>query len=211
MGGMQRADTLAPGKHEFVVETSVQNAVGRDLGGGEWMRWPYLAIGYRRGFTDRVEASVGASLLALRGGVKVRLNDPSDRDFAVSVAPEIGGAVFGEGASRNAILAAVVPVLVGWRIGQDGQLVVGPRVQYLRTYPAETSRVAPFELLAFGSSVGAVFPLTGWLAVVPEIAVLSPVQRDRFMLYGRVSPQVGGLNGVLVQVGLGFVFGDVAR
>jgi hypothetical protein len=207
MGAMQRADTLPPGKYQVLVETSVQNAVGRDLGDGERISWPYLAVHYRRGLSERVEWSVGASLLSVKAGLKVRLNDPSDRDYAVSVAPEVGGAVFGEGDNRDGLVAATLPVLLGWRVGERGQWVLGPRVQYVRTFPAAASSVRPFELFAVGASFGVAVPLSRDFGVMPEVSVLTPIGRDRFDLFERVSPKIGGTDGVLLQVGLGFLFG----
>jgi len=207
MGAMQRADTLPPGKYQVLVETSVQNAVGRDLGDGERMSWPYLAVHYRRGLSERVEWSVGASLLAVKAGLKVRLNDPIDQDFAVSVAPEVGGAVFGEGENRDGLVAATLPVLFGWRVGERGQWVLGPRVQYVRSFPAAASSVRPFELFVAGASFGVAVPLSRNFGVMPEVSVLTPIGRDRFEMFERVSPRVGGTDGVLLQVGLGFLFG----
>jgi hypothetical protein len=207
MGAMQRADTLPPGKYQVLVETSVQNAVGRDLGDGERTSWPYLAVHYRRGLSERVEWNVGASLLSVKAGLKVRLNDPMDRDYAVSVAPEVGGAVFGEGDNRDGLVAATLPVLFGWRVGERGQWVLGPRVQYVRTFPSAASSVRPFELFAAGASFGVAVPLSRDFGVMPEVSVLTPFGRDRFKLYERVSPKIGGTDGVLLQVGLGFLFG----
>jgi hypothetical protein len=207
MGAMQRADTLPPGKYQVLVETSVQNAVGRDLGGGERISWPYLAVHYRRGLSERVEWSVGASLLSVKAGLKVRLNDPTDRDYAVSVAPEVGGAVFGEGDNRDGLVAATLPVLFGWRVGERGQWVLGPRVQYVRTFPSAANSVRPFELFAAGASFGVAVPLSRDFGVMPEVSVLAPIGLDRFELYERVSPKIGGTDGVLLQVGLGFLFG----
>jgi hypothetical protein len=207
MGAMQRADTLPPGKYQVLVETSLQGAVGRDLGDGEFIRWPYVAVHYRRGLSERVEWSVGAALLSVKAGLKVRLNEPLDRDFALSVAPEVGGAAFGEGDSTDGILSATLPVLLGWRLGQRGQWVLGPRVQYLRTFPSRSSSVKPFELFAAGASFGVAVPVTRDFGVMPEVSVLSPFGRDRFTLFERMSPKIGGTNGVLIQVGLGFLFG----
>jgi hypothetical protein len=207
MGAMQRADTLPPGKYQVLVETSVQNAVGRDLGDGERLSWPYLAVHYRRGLSERVEWSVGAALLSVKAGLKVRLNDPGDRDFAVSVAPEVGGAIFGEEGNRDGILATALPVLFGWRVGERGQWVLGPRVQYVRTFPSAASSVQPFELFAAGTSFGVAVPLTRDFGLMPEVSVLSPIGRDRFELFERTSPRIGGTHGVLLQVGLGFLFG----
>jgi hypothetical protein len=207
MGAMQRADTLPPGKYQVLVETSVQNAVGRDLGDGERISWPYLAVHYRRGLSERVEWSVGASLLSLKAGLKVRLNDPLDAGFALSVAPELGGAIFGEGENSDGILAATLPLLLGWRVGQRGQWVLGPRVQYLRTFPAAASSARPFEFFAAGASFGVVVPLGRDFGVMPEVSVLTPFVPDRFKLYERLSPKIGGTDGVLFQVGMGFLFG----
>jgi len=211
MGAMQRADTLPPGRYQVLVETAVQNAVGRDLGDGERISWPYFAVHYRRGLSERVEWSVGASLLSLKAGLKVRLNDPLDLGFALSLAPELGGAVFGEGDGQDGIVAASLPLLLGWRLGQGGQWVLGPRVQYLRTFPAATSSTRPFELFAAGASCGLVVPMGRDFGVMPEVSVLSPFGRDRFRLFERLSPRIGGTHGVLFQVGLGFLFGGFSR
>lgn len=206
MGAMQRADTLSPGKSQILVETSVQAAVGKDLGGGNNTRWPYLAVHYRRGMSERLELGAGASLLSVKGSLKLRLNDPADKDFAVSVAPEVGGAVFGEEGNRSGIFAASLPLLFGWRVGQKGQVVLGPRAQYLRTFPEPDSPRSTFDIFAVGSSLGVVLPMWGNFTLLPEVSVLSPIRRDRFELYDRISPKIGGTDGVLFQVGLGFLF-----
>ena len=211
MGAMQRADTLPPGQYQVLVETSVQNAVGRDLGDGKRISWPYFAVHYRRGLSQRVEWSVGASLLSLKAGLKVRLNDLLDEGFALSLAPELGGAVFGEGDNSDGLVAASLPLLLGWRLGQDGQWVVGPRVQYLRTFPRATRSARPFELFGVGASCGVVLPMGSGFGVMPEVSVLSPIGRDRFELFERLSPRIGGTHGVLFQVGVGFLFGGLSR
>lgn len=211
MGAMQRADTLPPGKSQVLVETSLQNAVGRDLGDGKSITWPYFAVHYRRGLSERMEWSVGASLLSLKAGLKVRVNDPLDQDFALSLAPELGGAVFGEGDNKDGILAASLPLLMGWRLGENGQWVFGPRVQYLRTFPHDTRTTKPFELFAVGASAGLVIPVGDSFGLMPELSVLSPIGRDRFRLFDRLSPEIGGTHGVLFQVGVGFLFGGFSR
>ncbi len=209
MGAMQRADTLAPGKQQVLVETSLQNAVGRNQGDGPRISWPYLAVHYRRGLTERTEWSVGASFLSLKAGLKVRVNDPRNEHFALSVAPEVGGAVFGQESSRDGIFAATLPVLLGWQVDPGVQWVLGPRVQYLRTFPAATSTVKPFELFAVGSSLGVTVPMSKSFGLMPEVSVLSPIGRDRFELFQRVSPKIGGTDGVLLQVGVGLLFGGM--
>jgi len=210
MGAMQRADTLPPGKYQVLVETSLQNALGKDLGDGERITWPYVAVHYRRGLSKRVEWNVGASFLSLKAGLKVRLNDPLNTDFAISLAPELGGAVFGEGENRDGMVAASLPVLLGWRLGQGGQWVLGPRVQYLRTFSSASSTARPFELFGVGASCGVVVPVGSGFGVMPEVSVLSPIGRDRFELFERVSPRIGGTHGVLFQVGLGLLFGGIS-
>jgi hypothetical protein len=207
MGAMQRADTLPQGKYQVLVETSLQNAVGRDLGDGPRLSWPYVAVHYRRGLTERVEWSAGAAFLAVKAGLKVRLNDPLDQGFALSVAPEVGGAIFGEEERQDGLLTVSLPLLLGWRAGERGQWVLGPRVQYVRTFPSSASTVRPFELFAAGASFGVAIPVTRDFGLMPEVSVLSPIGRDRFELFERLSPQMGGANGVLLQVGLGFLFG----
>jgi hypothetical protein len=134
----------------------------------------------------------------------------SGTGFAVSLAPEVGGAVFGEGENSDGLVAASLPVLLGWRLGQGGQWVLGPRVQYLRTFPRASSTTRPFELFAVGASCGVVVPVGSGFGVMPEVSVLSPIGRDRFNLFERVSPRIGGTHGVLFQVGLGLLFGGIS-
>jgi hypothetical protein len=209
MSSMQRADTLPPGKWQVLVETSLQNAVGRNLGDGPRMSWPYLAVHYRRGLTERMEWSAGASFLSLKAGLKVRVNDPHNEHFVLSLAPEVGGAVFGEKGSSDGIFAGTLPVLLGWQVDPGVQWVLGPRVQYLRTFPSATSQVKPFELFAVGTSLGVTVPLSKSFGLMPEVSVLSPIGRDRFELFQRVSPKIGGTDGVLFQVGVGLLFGGI--
>ncbi len=207
MGAMQRADTLAPGSSQVLVELSMQGAVGRDLGDSGRIGWPYLGVHYRRGLSERVEFSAGVALLALQGALKVRLDDPHEDGMIVSIAPGVGGAVFGEEENRGGLVTATLPLLLGWRLGHQGQVVLSPRAQYVRTFPAPRSTRGPLQMFAVGTSLGVAVPLSRSVGVMPEVSVLTPIGTDRFELYERVSPKIGGLDGVLLQVGLGLHFG----
>jgi hypothetical protein len=57
-----------------------------------------------------------------------------------------------------------------------------------------------------GSSLGVALPLGRTFTLMPEVSVLTPLGRDRFKLFDRLTPQLGGGDGVLLQVGLGFLF-----
>jgi hypothetical protein len=208
MGAMQRADTLKPGQHQVLVETSVQSAVGEDLGDGARISWPYFAAHYRRGLSEGVELSVGAAMLALQAALKVRLDDPLEEGMLVSIAPGIGGSIWGEEGQRSGVFTATLPVLLGWRLGQRGQLVLSPRAQYLRTFPEANSTREPITLFGVGSSLGVLVPLSKSLGLMPEVSLLVPFGTDRFE---RVSPRIGGTDGVLFQVGLGLLFGGLSE
>lgn len=209
MGAMQRADTLTPGKSQVLVETSVQAAVGEDLGDGSNIRWPYFAVLYRRGLSEGMELSVGASLLALQAALKVRLDDPREDGMIASLAPGIGGSLFGEEGNRSGVFTATLPLLLGWRLGQRGQLVLSPRAQYMRSFPSPGSTREPVTLFGVGSSLGVLVPFSDSFGVMPEVSVLVPFGTDRFVLYERLSPRIGGTRGVLFQVGLGVLFGGL--
>jgi hypothetical protein len=212
MGAMQRADTMKPGQYQVLVETSVQSAQGEDLGGGKNMRWPYFAAHYRRGLKEGVELSVGASMLALQAALKVRLSDPLQQDVLVSLAPGIGGSVWGEEGNRSGLFTATLPMLMGWRLGQRGQLVLSPRVQYLRTFPSENATRAPINLFGAGTSLGVLIPVSKSVGLMPEVSALIPFGKtDRFELYDRLSPKLGPTDGVLFQVGLGLLFGGLSE
>jgi hypothetical protein len=212
MGAMQRADTLKPGQSQVLVETSVQSAVGEDLGDGSRISWPYFAAHYRRGLAERVELSVGAAMLALQAAVKVRLSDPLQHDVLVSIAPAVGGSIWGEEGSRSGIFTATLPVLMGWRLGQRGQLVLSPRVQFLRTFPGPNSTRRPITLFGAGSSLGVLIPVSRKVGLMPEVSALIPFGKtDRFELYERSSPKIGPTDGVLFQVGLGLLFGGLSE
>lgn len=210
MGAMQRADTLAPGRHEFGVETALQSVVGREVDGRTALHWPYLGMRYRRGLTDRLEGSLGASFVALEAGAKLRVNEPSDRNFAVSVAGLVGGSRSpGSEENRTAIFHTSLAVLLGWRVGESAQLVLGPRAQYIASYPTRVSGAPRMDLFGAGTSVGFLVPIGTWFAVMPEFSVMTPFGRDQFRVVERMSPVVGGLNGLLFQTSLGVFFGDV--
>jgi hypothetical protein len=205
MGAMQRADTLKPGEYQVLIETSVQSAVGEDLGDGRRISWPYFAAHYRRGLIEGVEFSVGAAMLALQGALKVRLDDPLQDGVMVSIAPAIGGSVWGEDENESGILTATLPVLLGWRVGKQGQIVLSPRAQYLHTFPSQNSTREPIKLFGVGTSLGALVPIARNVGVMPEVSVLVPFGTERFKLYERSSPRIGGTHGVLFQVGLGLI------
>ena len=212
MGAMQRADTLKPGQSQVLVETSVQSAVGEDLGDGKNMRWPYFAAHYRRGLSEGVELSVGAAMLALQAALKVRLDDPLQNDMLVSIAPGIGGSIWGQEGNRSGVVTATLPVLLGWRLGRRGQLVLSPRVQYLHTFPGPASPREPISLFGAGTSLGVLIPVSKSLGLMPEASVLIPFGKtDRFELYERLSPKLGPTDGVLFQVGLGLLFGGLSE
>jgi len=211
MGAMQRADTLKPGEYQVLVETSVQSAVGEDLGGGPRMSWPYFAAHYRRGLSEGVEFSVGAAMLALQGSLKVRLDDPLTDGVLVSIAPAIGGSIWGEEENQSGILTATLPVLLGWRVGKQGQIVLSPRAQFLQTFPSRNSTRAPLKLFGVGTSLGALVPLTRNVGIMPEVSLLVPFGTERFELYERSSPRIGAAHGVLFQVGLGLLLGGLSE
>ncbi len=211
MGAMQRADTLKPGQYQVLIETSVQSAAGEDLGDGTNIRWPYFAAHYRRGLREGVELSVGASMLALQAALKVRLDDPLDGGVLVSLAPGIGGSVWGEEENRSGIFTATLPVLLGWRVGKQGQIVLSPRAQYLRTFPSPNATRAPINLFGVGTSLGALVPLSKSVGLMPEVSLLVPFGTDRFILYERSSPRIGPTHGVLFQVGLGLLLGGLSE
>jgi hypothetical protein len=210
MGAMQRADTLKPGQSQVLVETSIQGAVGEDLGDGDRIGWPYFSVLYRRGLSERTELSVGAAMLALQAALKLRLDDPLQEGLIISIAPGVGGSVFGEEGSRSGVFTATLPLLLGWRLGQRGQLVLSPRMQYLRTFPEQGSARAPINLFGVGTSLGVLIPLSRSLGVMPEVSVLAPFGVERFELYERLSPKISGGDGLLFQVGVGLLFGGLS-
>lgn len=205
LSSFQSARTLGHGHWEASGALGVQGAAGRDVGDGPTARWPLFELAGRYGLTDWLDVGGTASLTSLRASAKARLY-ASDR-FALSVAPEVGGVIFKQGEEHVGQFTATLPLLAGWQLTDTFEAVVGPRLLYLRAFPASDASPEDRELFGAGTSVGAVIRISSWVRLVPEVAALVPFGVHRYRFGERALPEVGGTQGLFLQAGVGVLVG----
>jgi hypothetical protein len=205
LSSFQSARTLGHGHWEASGALGMQGAAGKDVGGGPSARWPLFELAGRYGLTDWLDLGGTASLTGLRASAKAQLY-ASDR-FALSVAPEVGGVILKEGGEQVGQFTATLPLLAGWQLTDGFELVVGPRLLYLRGFPASDEPPRDRELFGAGTSVGAVIRVSKWVRLVPEVAALAPFGVHRYRVGERDLPEVGGTQGLFLQAGVGVLVG----
>lgn len=205
LSSFQSARTLGHGHWQAGGALGVQGAAGKDVGDGPSARWPLFELSGRYGLTDWLDVGGAASLTGVRAMAKARLY--ASEGFALSVAPEVGGAVFEEGDERVGQFTASLPLLAGWRLTDSVEAVVGPRLLYLRGFPGSDAPPRDREVFGAGTSLGAVIRVSGWVCLVPEVAALIPFGVHRYQVGDRALPEVGGTQGLFLQAGVGVLVG----
>ena len=198
IGHYQTAETAGKGNIEFGVEPSYYSrslgleedvvlpevngtrAVvidGQDLNEALGLEQgvPNLCGSLRYGLADNVDVGLrwGTNGLDVLGKIQVT---PTDKeDLVVSVLPSLGGLVVPSGDGNIGVLSSQLGVLVGMRIGEDGQVVFGPKLQDWHAQGSAQDVDVTGHYLAVGGSAGVAFHVTKGIRLLPEVAFMSPV------------------------------------
>lgn len=198
IGAVQTAQTLGEGNYEVSIEPGVYGAAVA----GEGSQAFSLNVGFRFGVTDRFDIGgrVGTTLGEVQ--TKILLSDPENENFALSIAPAIGGFGFGTGVGSVGVLNIPVPVLIGFKFGRH-ELTLGPRIQNLVLFGSagagNSNADASLYVLMAGGSVGFAAQLGERFRLLPELAVAAPI-------YGSASASATGAgstsdSGLVTSVG----------
>ena len=140
----------------------------------------------------------------LEFGTKHQLTSKESTGTILSLAPSVGGFVFGAPTSGTQSSGAGsiylnVPLLIGIPFGKGHQVVFAPK---LHDWYVFESGGAGANVLSAGTSVGLALKI-GTLRVVPEITVLYPIAGA--ILEGRSG--VGATRDPRIQAGVAFLRG----
>ncbi len=209
LAGAGRARVMPAHANEVTVTPEVMLITPRLSSTDVHLPWAQIAIGYRRGFMDRVElgarvwgfslgkTSLKSSGAAFDGKVQLMYRDRGG-PFDLALAPSAGyhKVEFGGTPEHQALFS--LPLLFGFQLGPN-QLVLGPRVAYQLWFgeSQQTQRILFGGLsLAFAWRLGAHFTLT------PELVMLyAPVP------FGGEDPGTSKKGLTLTSVGIGFTWG----
>jgi hypothetical protein len=201
---VQRADTLGPGRVQASVEPGLWGAATTKGA----VAVPHVDAMVRVGVTERLDLGLraGSSLLQLQA--KVLLTEPGDPWLAVSLVPALGGSLLdsagqtgtGLGAGPAGALSLDLPVLIGFKVLEDSEVVLGPRALTLVLFPDGPVQAA----LALGGSLGFSWQITSGFALMPEVSVVTPVTGRAAA--GRIFQGLDA-SGVFASLKLGVTFG----
>lgn len=174
IGSVQTAQTLGKGNYEVSIEPGVYGAAAS----GSVVPFASFNVGFRVGVSDRVDLGgrVGTTLGEFQ--TKFLLTDPENENFALSLAPAIGGFGFGTSLGGVGVLNIPLPVLIGFKFGQH-ELTLGPRLQNMFIFGSagagSTEASASAYVLMAGTSVGFGAQLGERFRLLPEIAIAGPI------------------------------------
>lgn len=201
IGAVQTAQTLGQGNYEVSIEPGVYGVAVN----GQTPTFFSMNVGARFGITDRFD--LGGRVGTTFGEVqtKILLSDPANENFALSLAPAIGGFGVGTGVASVGVLNIPLPVLIGFKFGQH-ELTLGPRLQNMVVFgsagtSSDNASAAVYVLMA-GASVGFAAQLADRFRLLPEIAIAGPVFTSATAsVNGGSQSQSGSASGFVTDVG----------
>jgi hypothetical protein len=213
--GAGRARTLPVGRTEITLVPEA-TVLSPKFGGDRRARlpWAQLRVDARRGLGQRLEAGArvwGMSLGAygfwvagVAGDAKLQLRRVAEagpwswKSPDVAVAATVAYQQVNIGGTPQHHTMAVLPLLLGWRLGGVVDLVVSPRVAYER-WTGESQY--PIDVVFGGASLAVQVPLGKRFTLAPELGWLySPVPFN-----GEVdTADRRGLSVVSLGIGVGF-------
>ncbi|MCC6335877.1 MAG: hypothetical protein IT380_18040 [Myxococcales bacterium] len=213
ISNVQTADTLGKGNIQVGIEPGLWGAAGQ--GGAAFL--PHVDASVRYGVAERVDLGVrgGSSFLEFQS--KFLLTTPGDPNFALSIAPTIGGVIlFGVGSTSGGsasggggILNIGLPVLFGIKTSGGSEFVIGPRVQNLVFFGGSgvntSSGSGSGYLLGLGGSLGFFWRIADNFGLLPEVSAVYPVLGAASNVAGGL--QGAGAGGALMQFKLGVIIG----
>ena len=204
---VQTADTLGAGKSQFAVEPGAGAVAAFTGEEGDSFYYPHVDLAYRYGVTDTLDLGVRFGSSAVELQAKILLSDPADPDKAISLAPAAMGYFFGgDGASVNYVNVSV-PVLIGFKMSNGSEFVLGPRINATTIKIAGVGDTGRANVLSAGTSVGYALRVSDGFRLLPEIGVLFPLVGG-LSTSDTDSEVVAGFESGFVQFKLGFLFGE---
>ena len=209
VSGAGRATVLPRGRGELSVTPEVMLATPRATNAK--IPSAQLVFGYHRGFTERLELGargwrtvvkqrgLEVNGAALDSKVQLRSRD-AGASVDVALSPSASYHQFSLGGTPEHQLSLCVPLLVGWRVGQRNQVIVGPRLLY-QIWFGESQ--VPQRLIFAGTSVGFAWQISQSWSLIPELMLLySPVS------FGGEDPTTRkrGLSILSLGVGVGYLW-----
>jgi len=207
LNAAQTANTMGRGGLQLGLEPAVEG-FSSSVGQGTSIA-PRVDLAVRYGITDTVDigGKVGSSLFEFNA--KFQFTDPKDKSLVVSLAPSVGGFVFGSSGDTVGAFTIKVPLLIGFGIGGEGnQLVLGPNIQNILVEEGNSDGTSGVvDLFGLGISVGYVFKVGDGFRLMPEAGILVPIVGAASASNGNSSTNVGS-SGFIWQFGLTFLFGS---
>jgi len=205
-GTFQTASTVGEDNFQFGAEPSIVGVSS----GGESGFIPMVSISGRYGLSDTTE--IGGRLGP--GGIdlltKFQFTDPDSDGTIVSLAPSIGGLVVGGSGGSGGVVNVVVPLLVGFQVGDKNEFVLGPKVVDSIAFGSSGGSSATLNVVSVGTTVGYSAQVGKKLKLLPEFGLLYPVVGSASASSGSESASesssIGG--GVTWQAGVGFLIGQ---
>ncbi len=212
LNAAQTANTMGKGAFQFGLEPAVEAFSGNNGLGTTYA--PRVDLALRYGITDSIDigGKVGSSLIELNA--KFQLTDPANKSLVLSLAPSLGGFVFGSAGNTAGSFTIKVPLLIGIGVGDGNQLVFGPNIQDIiveasgdNTNGDGSTASTISNLFCLGASVGFVLKAGEGFRLMPEFGVLIPVTGVSNTNGTSTSAGLGS-SGFLWQAGLTFLFGS---
>lgn len=208
-GTLQSAHTLAPGKSQFGVETNIVGVAAKDLPAAYI---PQVNLTFRYGMVERFELGGRLGLAGLELTGKYQLTPPGAPGITASIAPSVGGLVFGFFNIVNGQLPVVIGIPLGeGSVAETTHVLLVPKLQLTSTFGG-IAGVAGGQATALsaGASVGISLKLGETARIIPEATFLYP-------FYGNASAWAPGggtgtsgatnASGGVFAVGIAFLFG----
>ncbi len=183
---VQTAHTLGKGRTQVALETGEQALVTRDT----LRAYPVAGIAVRHGVSERVDLGVRVGPSGVEALVKVQLTPPPP-GVVVSLAPQLGAYAWDPGGVEIRAYNVALPVLIGFPLPHEHQLVLGPRVHGHSFALSAGSANGFVDVLSAGGTVGVAWKMPSARAVriVTEIGALRPL-----LTWAERSDGIGGVS-----------------
>lgn len=206
LNAAQTANTLGKGGLQFGLEPAVEALSGSNGLSSTYV--PRVDLALRYGITDTIDigGKVGSSLFEVNA--KFQFTDPRNKGLVLSLAPSLGGIVFGSAGNTAGAFTVKVPLLIGFGVGDGNQVVLGPNIQDIIVEGSNsdgTSGIA--NEFGLGASVGFVFKAGEGFRLMPEVGILVPLVGTSASNGSSTSAGISSA-GFLWQFGLTFLFGS---
>jgi hypothetical protein len=211
LNAAQTANTLGRGGLQLGLEPAVEGFSGNN---GEGLAIvPRVDLAVRYGLTDNIDigGKLGSSLFEINA--KFQVTDPNNKALVVSLAPSLGGFVFGSSGDTVGSFTIKLPLLIGFGFGDGNQFVFGPNIQNIlveesggNCNPGNGCHGVVGDVIGLGASVGAAFKVSDGFRLMPEVGIMVPI--IGVASNGSNSTANVGSSGFIWQFGLTFLFGS---